>query len=76
MQKPPLVAERQGDAAGVGGVRKVAPRPTRHQDLDARLAVLLEEQRSPPAVGGARGRKQSGSPGPHNDHIPIRHDEL
>jgi hypothetical protein len=42
VEKRALLAEGFDDAACVGGVRKVAPRAAGHEDLHARLAILLQ----------------------------------
>ena len=58
------------DAAVVGGVGDVAARAAGHEDLDAGLAVLLQQQGAPAALGGADRRHQPRGPGPDHDHVP------
>ena len=69
MQEAALPAVGRNDAGGVGVVRQIAPRPARHQNLDARPPVFLQQQRTPSTVGRAGGRQQSGSAGADDDDV-------
>ena len=67
-----------GDDAGlVGGVGEVAARAAGHEDLDAGLAVLFQQQHAAAALGGADGGEQPGRTGPNHDDVPnhIRHEQ-
>jgi hypothetical protein len=65
---------RSDDAPVVGGVGDVAAGAARHQDLDARLAVLLQQQHAPATLRGPARREQAGGAGPDHDHVPdFRH---
>jgi hypothetical protein len=68
-------AERLDDAAVVGGVGEVAARAAGHQDLDARLAVLLQQQHAPAVLGRVDRRQEARRPGPDHHHVPegLRH---
>ena len=57
----------------VGGVGQVAARAARQEDLHARLAVLLQQQRASPPLGRARGGHQSRRSRTYHDDIPLNH---
>ena len=58
------------NAAGIAGMGQVAPSAARQQDLDARLAVLLQQERPQSARSGLRRGHQPGWSRPHDCHIP------
>ena len=64
------------DAALVGGVGEIAARAAGHEDLDAGLAVLFQQQHAPAEFGRAEGGHQPGRAGPDHDHVPdgVRHE--
>jgi hypothetical protein len=70
VEKPTRPAKGLHDAPVVGRVRQIAARTPRHQDLDTRLAVFLQEQRSPAGLGCTNRRHQSAGAGSNNYHIP------
>jgi hypothetical protein len=68
--------KRFNNPAVIGGMGDVAAGPAGHQDFHARLAVLFQQQSSPPALGSSNGREQAGGTGAYHDHIPycFRHE--
>ncbi len=72
MQEAALLAERVDNAAAIGGMGEIAPRPARHQDLDARLAIFLEQQDTQAQLCGPASGKQAGRPRTYHDEIPAR----
>src|SRR5207237_8714821 len=64
-------AEGLDDAEIVGGMGEVAACAARHEDLDARLAVLLQQQRAAPLFRGPRGGQQAGGARAGNNHVPV-----
>jgi hypothetical protein len=60
------------DASVIGGVGDVAACAAGHEELDARFAVLFEEQRLPAALGSAKSGHQTRGPGAGDYHVPLR----
>src|SRR3972149_6084728 len=60
MEERPGGAEGGDDPGGVASVLEIAPRAPRHQYFDARLAILLNEQRATAALGTASRGQQTG----------------
>ena len=64
VQEPTRRAVGLDDAAVVGGVGDVAARAAGHEDLDAGLAVLLQQQHAAAVLGRTDGRHQARRPAP------------
>ena len=77
MKESPWRPEGLDDAAVVGRVGDIAARAAGHEDLDAGLAVLLQQQGVPAALRRVNGRQEPGRPRPDHHHIPttLRHDD-
>jgi hypothetical protein len=66
--------ERLDDAAGIAVVGDVAPRPAGHENLDARLLPLFEQQDAAAPLGRVDGGHQPGRPGPDDDGVVVEHE--
>ena len=71
VQELPVRAERLDDAAGVAVVGDVAARAAGHEDLDARLLPLLQQEHAAAALGGADRGHQPGRAGADDDRVVV-----
>ena len=71
MEEAAVGPEGFDDAAVVAVVGDVAARAAGHEDLDAGLAALFEEQDAPAPLRREEGGKQSGGPAADDDGVPV-----
>ena len=79
MEERTLLFPKLGnDASFIGRVGQITAGASGHEDFDARLPILLQQQRVATSLSGSNGGDQPGGPGADDHDLPgirlqIRH---